>query len=112
MTSFPTQYAGKFYLTEGGQETEIMYKFGHDLPEFAMFPLLEKPQTRTSRRNLCYPAWRARTHHGGNPEARGDPGYGSTVFKTREEADTYAKKLQAGAGEPGKAEIVVHDVNR
>ena len=38
MTAFPTQYAGKFYLTEGGQETEIMYKFGHDLPEFAMFP--------------------------------------------------------------------------
>ena len=31
------------YLTEGGQETELMYKHGHELPEFAMFPLLDDP---------------------------------------------------------------------
>ena len=43
MPDFPTQRAGVLYLAEGGQETEIMYKFGHDLPEFAMFPLLERP---------------------------------------------------------------------
>ena len=29
------------YLTEGGQETELMYKHGHELPEFAMYPLLD-----------------------------------------------------------------------
>ena len=40
--SFPAQVPGRFYLTEGGIETEIMYKWGFDLPEFAMFPLLEK----------------------------------------------------------------------
>jgi len=28
------------YLAEGGQETELMYKHGHELPEFAMYPLL------------------------------------------------------------------------
>ena len=43
MPSFPAQKDGVLYLTEGGQETEIMYKHGHDLPEFAMYPLLERP---------------------------------------------------------------------
>ncbi|HVJ03903.1 MAG TPA: homocysteine S-methyltransferase family protein [Sphingomonas sp.] len=40
MAGFPSQRAGVFYLTEGGQETEILYRHGHDLPEFAMYPLL------------------------------------------------------------------------
>ena len=42
--SFPLQQDGVRYLTEGGQETEIMYKFGFELPEFAMFPLLDDPR--------------------------------------------------------------------
>ena len=42
--SFPQQQAGLRYLTEGGQETEIMYKFGFELPEFALFPLLDDPR--------------------------------------------------------------------
>lgn len=41
MVGFPAQRQGVRFLTEGGQETEIMYKFGHELPEFAMYPLLE-----------------------------------------------------------------------
>ena len=41
---FPAQKPGTLYLTEGGQETEIMYKFGHELPQFALFPMLDKPQ--------------------------------------------------------------------
>ena len=40
---FPKQQPGVNYLTEGGQETEIMYKCGYDLPHFAMFPLLDNP---------------------------------------------------------------------
>jgi homocysteine S-methyltransferase len=32
------------YLTEGGQETELMYKYGFELPEFALFPLLDQPE--------------------------------------------------------------------
>ena len=40
---FPAQKAGVIYLAEGGQETEIMYKFGYELPEFAMFTLLDNP---------------------------------------------------------------------
>ena len=43
MAGFAPQREGIFYLTEGGQETEIQYRHGHDLPEFAMYPLLDKP---------------------------------------------------------------------
>lgn len=40
---FPAQKQGVLYLAEGGTETEIMYKFGHELQKFAMFPLLDDP---------------------------------------------------------------------
>ena len=39
--TFPEQRLGVQYLTEGGQETEILYKYGFDLPHFAMLPLLD-----------------------------------------------------------------------
>jgi homocysteine S-methyltransferase len=41
MAGFPAPQEGVLYLTEGGQETELMYKHGHELPEFAMYPLLD-----------------------------------------------------------------------
>jgi len=41
--AFPSQTPGTIYLTEGGQETEVMYRHGFELPEFAMFPLLDNP---------------------------------------------------------------------
>ncbi|MFM7270036.1 MAG: homocysteine S-methyltransferase family protein [Actinomycetes bacterium] len=44
MAAFPARTPGLDYLTEGGQETELMYKHGFDLPEFAMFPLLDDPR--------------------------------------------------------------------
>lgn len=40
---FPPQASGTLYLAEGGQETEVMYRFGHELPEFALYPLLDRP---------------------------------------------------------------------
>ncbi|MFM7143052.1 MAG: homocysteine S-methyltransferase family protein, partial [Alphaproteobacteria bacterium] len=40
---FPPRRDGLVYLTEGGQETEVMYRHGFELPEFAMFPLLDDP---------------------------------------------------------------------
>ncbi len=43
MAGFPEFQDGVLYLTEGGQETELMYKHGHELPEFAMYPLLDDP---------------------------------------------------------------------
>jgi len=51
-TRFPKQAVGTTYLTEGGQETEIMYRFGFDLPEFAMYPLLDRPDAREAMRGM------------------------------------------------------------
>ena len=44
MAGFPAPQPGIRYLTEGGQETELKYKHGHELPEFAMYPLLDDPR--------------------------------------------------------------------
>jgi hypothetical protein len=49
---FPKQQPGVNYLTEGGQETEIMYKCGYDLPHFAMFPLLDNPSAMFELRDV------------------------------------------------------------
>ncbi|HTK67805.1 MAG TPA: homocysteine S-methyltransferase family protein [Pseudonocardia sp.] len=50
--TFPQQQDGRLYLTEGGQETEIMYKFGYDLPHFVMFQLLDDPKAVTELRGM------------------------------------------------------------
>lgn len=50
--SFPPQQEGRFYLSEGGTETELMYKYGFDLPQFAMFPLLENPDAVSQMRGM------------------------------------------------------------
>ena len=50
--SFPSQQAGCFYLTEGGTETEFMYKHGFELPHFAMFPLLDNPKAVSKMREM------------------------------------------------------------
>ena len=49
---FPPRLDQKFYLTEGGTETEILYKWGFELPEFAMFPLLDNPEADAVIRNI------------------------------------------------------------
>lgn len=40
------------YLTEGGQETEVMYGHGFELPEFAMFTLLDDPDAMAVVRGM------------------------------------------------------------
>jgi homocysteine S-methyltransferase len=52
MTSFPEHVPGRRYLTEGGIETEIMYKWGHELPQFAMYPLLENAEAMADLRAM------------------------------------------------------------
>ena len=52
MSSFPEQKPGLYYLTEGGVETEILYKWGYELPHFAMFPLLERADARSVIRDM------------------------------------------------------------
>jgi homocysteine S-methyltransferase len=49
---FPAQKEGLFYLMEGGSETEILYKHGFELPEFAMFPLLDNPKAVSKMRDM------------------------------------------------------------
>ena len=48
----PAAGSGPIFLTEGGSETEIMYRHGFELPEFAMFPLLENPAAITALRDM------------------------------------------------------------
>lgn len=49
LAAFPAPGSGVQYLTEGGQETEVMYEHGFDLPEFAMFPLLDRDDAMAAR---------------------------------------------------------------
>ncbi len=48
----PLAGSGEFFLTEGGSETEMLYRYGFDLPEFAMFPLLDDPKAVTAMRTM------------------------------------------------------------
>lgn len=50
--TFASPNPDELFLTEGGTETEIMYKHGFELPEFAMFTLLEKPAAVTAMRDM------------------------------------------------------------
>ncbi len=50
--AFPVREDGVIFLTEGGQETEIMYKYGFDLPQFAMFTLLDNPAAMDRVRDM------------------------------------------------------------
>jgi len=42
--TFPEPQPGRLFLTEGGIETEVMYKWGFELPQFAMYPLLDNSE--------------------------------------------------------------------
>lgn len=46
------QPAPVMYLTEGGTETEIMFRHGHDFPHFAMFELLKNKQAMSDLRDM------------------------------------------------------------
>lgn len=50
--AFPAQRPGTLYLTEGGIETELMYRWGFDLPQFAMYPLLDNPAAMDTMRGM------------------------------------------------------------
>jgi homocysteine S-methyltransferase len=86
---FPKQQPGLNYLTEGGQETEIMYKYGFELPHFAMFPLLDNPRAVSELRGLYgqYLDTAARYAFGvliGGLDYRASPDWGSLLGYSRE----------------------------
>lgn len=51
-SDYPPRLDGRFYLTPGGTETEILYKWGYELPEFAMFTLLDNEEANECVRNM------------------------------------------------------------
>lgn len=51
-TGFPSEPGSETFLTEGGIETELMYKWGFELPHFAAFPLLEVPKAVDVMRDI------------------------------------------------------------
>ncbi|MDT5259415.1 MAG: homocysteine S-methyltransferase, partial [Mycobacterium sp.] len=86
---FPTQQPGVNYLTEGGQETEILYKYGFDLPHFAMFPLLDNPQAVAELRGMYGRYLDTAARHGfgvvvGGLDYRASPDWGSLLGYSRE----------------------------
>lgn len=48
---FPRE-KGVLYLAEGGTETEVMYRHGHQLREFAMFELMDKPDAVADMKDM------------------------------------------------------------
>lgn len=82
--TFPQPRPGVSYLTEGGQETEIMYKHGFDLPEFAMFPLLDDPRAVAELRGMYSRYLDVAARHGfcpllGGLDYRASPDWGSLL---------------------------------
>jgi len=86
---FPTQQPGVNFLTEGGQETEILYKYGFDLPHFAMFPLLDNPRAVAELRGMYGRYLDTAARHGfgvvvGGLDYRASPDWGSLLGYSRE----------------------------
>lgn len=84
VAEFPTQQPGLNYLTEGGQETEIMYKFGFELPHFAMFPLRDDPRAETALRGMYGRYLDTAARHGfgvvvGGLDYRASPDWGALL---------------------------------
>jgi homocysteine S-methyltransferase len=84
MAGFPQQREGIFYLAEGGQETEIMYKFGYDLPQFAMFTLLDKPDAVAAMQGMYRRYLDTAARHGfnalmGGLDYRASPDWGGLL---------------------------------
>ncbi len=80
----PARESGLMYLTEGGQETEIMYKYGFELPEFAMFPLLDDPAAMAELHGMYTRYLETAAKHGfgalmGGLDYRASPGWAARI---------------------------------
>jgi len=89
MAGFPEPQPGVLYLTEGGQETELMYKHGHELPEFAMYPLLDDRRAVVDLTNMYARYLEVAAGHGfvalmGGLDYRASPDWASKLGISRE----------------------------
>jgi len=90
MAGFAPQRDGVFYLTEGGQETEIQYRHGHDLPEFAMYPLLDNAGAMADLKAMYCRVLDVAAENGfvamiSGLDYRGSPDWGEKLGYSREE---------------------------
>ena len=82
--SFPPQQKGRLYLTEGGTETELLYKYGFELPQFAVFPLLDNPDAVSTMRGMYRSYLDVAAKHGmcalmGGLDYRASPDWGELL---------------------------------
>jgi S-methylmethionine-dependent homocysteine/selenocysteine methylase len=88
-TKFPNRQPGLNYLTEGGQETEILYKYGFELEQFALFPLLDDPRAVTELRGMYGRYLDTAARHGfgvvmGGLDYRASPDWATLLGYSRE----------------------------
>ena len=61
---FVPAQAGLQYLTEGGTETEIMFRHGHELRDFAMFELMDNADAVSQLRGMYHKVLDTAAAHG------------------------------------------------
>ncbi len=94
---FPQQKAGTLYLTEGGQETEVMYRHGFELPEFAMYPLLDNPAAVEVMRGMYQRYLDVAVQHGcvalmGGLDYRASPDWGRKIGLSEQQLADYQQR--------------------
>ncbi|MGV0791132.1 homocysteine S-methyltransferase family protein [Mycolicibacterium sp. XJ1819] len=112
------QLGGGLFVTDGGLETELVFLDGLDLPAFAAFPLVERPQTRARLRRYYdgyldiarslgagfiveTPTWRA------NPDWAGQLGYSAQRLDAANRAAVaLADEVRAAAAADGVTGVV------
>ncbi|MFM7508500.1 MAG: homocysteine S-methyltransferase family protein [Actinomycetota bacterium] len=100
MGTFPEQVPGRNWLTEGGQETEVMYRHGFNLPEFAMFPLLDQPEAVEVVRTMYTAVLDTAERHGfaaliGGLDYRASPDWAGLIgYDAEALADTQLRAIE------------------
>ena len=94
---FPAQTLGTLDLTEGGQETEVMYRHGFELPEFAMFPLLDNPAAVDVMRAMYQRYLDVAVQHGcvaliGGLDYRASPDWGPKIGLSDQQLAGYQQR--------------------
>jgi len=96
---FPPRRDGLLYLTEGGIETEMLYRWGFELPEFAMFPLLDDPAAVAAMQGIWRRVLDVAERYGmaallGGPDYRASPDWGRKLGYSAEGlADAQARSV-------------------
>ena len=110
------QLGAPLFLTDGGLETTLVFRFGLDLPDFAAFPLLETPEGRNALERYLSPYFDVAERDGvgiivDTPTWRANPDWaarrGYDVAGTAEvNARAVAFIREFAAGRPGVVTVV------